>query len=152
MRCTLIMLLLCSLPSMLFAARSERADDRHKQWICKQVCKNVDALLYEDPTGHGKTITCSWNDDYLLIKPNVALNKRRLHIFTFLAFSSAGFLFNSKYLMPSKIYVGYSDQCQVLTSLETARLQHAAKYDGNQGFQNAMRMSAEASEAYCPEK
>jgi hypothetical protein len=132
------------------AQQARKADASHKRGICQKIAKDVDLLLYEDPQLHGKTTTCSYTDDRLLIKPNSSLNRDRMARFKFLSFSAVGFLANEDFTLPPKVYVGYGTVCQVMTTAQAAKLQSAAKYDGALGMNAAMAMTASADKVECP--
>jgi hypothetical protein len=127
-----------------------KADDHHKRWICTEISKTVDLLLYDNPAGHGSTASCSYTDDWLLIKPKEELGTDRMLRFVFLAFTAAGSLRNNDFIMPPKVYVGFADNCQTLKIKDVAALQEAAKYYGDFGMLSARAMAKEAPNAACP--
>ena len=131
-------------------AKEGKSSAGHKKGMCKMICRKIDLLLYDDPVRHGKTATCSYSDDYLLIKPKSELGKDSMARFKFLAFSAVGFEFNEDYMMPEKVYVGYGDDCQVLTAAVAAKVQSAAKYNGDMGMSSAMATVAGAPKTRCP--
>jgi len=134
----------------LAGAQSKKATESHRRGICGEIEKNVDALLYENPRGHGATTTCSYTDERLLIKPNSALTGERMKSFVFLTFVAVGALRNDDFMLPDKVYVGYGLACQVLTINAAAKLQRAAKYGGDLGFFNAMTTASDAPKVPCP--
>jgi hypothetical protein len=146
----LTVLLLTMTSTGLAGEQSKKATESHKRGICGEIEKNVDALLYENPRGHGATTTCSYTDERLLIKPNSALTQERMKHFVFLTFGAVGALSNDDFMLPDKVYVGYGSACQVLTTNAAAKLQRAAKYGGDLGFFNAMTMASDAPKVPCP--
>lgn len=134
----------------LAGEQSKKITESHKRGICGEIEKNVDALLYENPRGHGATTTCSYTDARLLIKPNSALTQERMKRFVFLTFVAVGALRNDDFILPDKVYVGYGSACQVLTTNAAAELQRAAKYGGDLGFFNAMTTASDAPKVPCP--
>ena len=129
---------------------NQKATVYHKSWICAEICKSVDLLLYDIPQGHGNTTSCSYTDDRLFIAPKKQLNHDRMTRFTFLAFAAAGLYSNNDFMMPPEIYVGFGNDCQVLDIKAVALLQYTAKYDGDRGLLSAIAMAAGAPKISCP--
>jgi hypothetical protein len=134
----------------LAGEQPQKASESHKRGICGEIAKNVDALLYESPRGHGATTTCSYTDARLLIKPNSGLTQERMKRFVFLTFVAVGALRNDDFMLPDKVYVGYGSACQVLTTNAAAKLQDGAKHGGDLGLFNAMTMASDAPKVPCP--
>ena len=128
---------------------SGKADAAHRRGICGEVVK-IDLMLYDDPTGHAPTATCSYTDERLLVKPRTALPEERMKRFVFLAFLVAGKLSNDDFMMPPRVFVGFGKDCQVVRIAEAALLQRNAKFGGDLGFATAYGTASGAPKVACP--
>lgn len=129
---------------------SPKADAAHKQGICGEI-KKLDLLLYDDPSLHGPTATCSYTDERLLIKPNKELPDVRMKRFVFLAFLSTGRLRNEDFRLPEKVFVGYGAQCQWMTTNDTALLQSDVRTSkGQAGMASGYMVAMSAPKVICP--
>ena len=147
---TIVTVLLLTMTCLGFAGGDDKASVSYKRVICGEISNYVDALLYENPHGHGSTTSCSYTDERLLIKPNSALTHEQMKHFVFLTFSAVGALLNNGYMLPNNIYVGYGGDCQVLTAEDTSILQDAANYGGPSGLSNARIWASNAPKWPCP--
>ena len=142
--------LLLAIPCIVSAAApTTKASASHKRGICGEVVK-LDLLLYDRPTGHEPTATCSYTADRLLIKPKRALPDERMRRFVFLAFSVVGSLRNDDYMLPDKTYVGFGTECQVLATNDAAALQREARQPGDSSLMRAMMVATSAPKVPCP--
>jgi hypothetical protein len=130
--------------------QKQKAPAHHKKWICNEVCRGVDILLYDDPSGHGSTATCSYTDERLLIKPKYKLSQARMRRFVFLSFVAVGLKGNNDFMLPPQIYVGYGDACQNLSRSDAMHLQEAAKYSGDFGMMISINAANQAPTVKCP--
>ena len=145
-----VLLLTMTFPGFAGAKKDDKAAMSYKRGICGEISNYVDALLYENPPGHGSITSCSYTDSRLLVKPNLGLTQKLMKSFVFLTFSAVGALRNDDYILPDKIYVGYGADCQVLTAELAARLQYAANYGGQLGLSHAMIWALDAPKVPCP--
>ncbi len=145
-----VLMLTMTCPVFAGANKYEKISASYKKGICNQISKYVDALLYGNTYGHGQNTSCSYTDAHLLIKSNRALNPAQMKHFVLFAFTAAGALNNNDFILPDKIYVGYGDDCQVLTTEEASRLQDMASFGVQSGLSNAMALASNAPKVPCP--
>ena len=148
---TIVTVLLLTITCLGFAGtKDDKASVSYKQGVCDEISKYIDALLYANPHGHGSITSCSYTDERLLIKSNSAMTLERMKHFVLFSFTAVGALRNNDYILPDKIYVGYGENCQVLTAEETSRLQDMASYGVRSGLANAMTLASDAPKVPCP--
>lgn len=149
---TIVTVLLLTMTCLGFAGakNDNKASISYKQGICDQISKYVDALLYGNTHVHGSITSCSYTDERLLIKSNIALTQEQMKHFVLFTFTAVGALNNNDFRLPDKIYVGYGDDCQVLTTEEASRLQDMASFGVRSGLSNAMILASNAPKVTCP--
>jgi len=86
----------------------------------------------------------------LLIKSNSALTQEQMKNFVLFVFTAVGALNNNDFMLPDKIYVGYGDDCQFLTTEDASRLQDMASFGVRSGLSNAMILASNAPKVTCP--
>jgi len=149
---TIVTVLLLTMTCLGFAGakNDNKASVSYKQGICNEISNYVDALLYGNTHGHGSTTSCSYTDERLLIKSTSALTQEQMKHFVLFAFTAAGALNNNDFILPEKIYVGYGDDCQVLTTEDASRLQDMASFGVRSNLSNAMILASHAPKVPCP--
>ena len=145
-----VMLLTMTCPGFAGAKNDNKASASNKQGICNEISNYVDALLYGKTHGHGSITSCSYTDERLLIKSNSALTQEQMKHFVLFAFTAVGALNNNDFILPDKIYVGYGNECQVLTTEDASKLQDMASFGVRSGLSNAMIQASNAPKVPCP--
>jgi hypothetical protein len=145
------LLLTMTCPGFAGAKNDNKASASYKQGICDEISKYVDALVYGNTNWHGSTMSCSFTDKRLVIKSKIALPREQMKHFVLFAFTAVGAVNNNDFMLPDKIYVGYGEDCQVLTTEDASRLQDMASFGVRSGLSNAMTLAANAPKVPCPE-
>jgi hypothetical protein len=136
-------------PSKPSASQDPGKDPAHRRGICGEI-KKLDLLLYDDPSHHEPTTTCSYTDARLLITPRSSLNPDRMRRFTLLAFASVGRLYNDDFALPNEVYAGFGTDCQVMTTSSAAFLNRELRRGDDSGMMHALQMTSGAKRVACP--